>query len=270
MHYYQHNIADYRKDTGHLSLLEHGIYRQLLDTYYLDEKPIETQRVIRRLSIKTDSEKSALQNVLNDFFKLSECGVFYVKKRCDKEIAKYREKAEIAKANGCKGGRPKKPRKTQPVNSANPEETGSKPNSLTKELNNSTTINQSKEKTLTPKPAASGRESYSDLFNLIWPLFDRKTGKKKALENFKNLKPDKTLVGEMKAALTRERERRGKAKEAGAFIPIQQDPERWLKNERWNDELPEIKRQRNTHSGFADKDYDDIPEGFAKGFGAAT
>ena len=61
MHYYSHNVADYRKDTAHLSLLEHGIYRQLLDSYYLDEKPIETQQVIRRLSIKTQEEELALK-----------------------------------------------------------------------------------------------------------------------------------------------------------------------------------------------------------------
>jgi len=128
MHYYSHNIADYRKDTGHLTLLEHGIYRQLLDTYYLDEKPIETQSVIRRLSIKTQDEKTALENVLSDFFTVSDCGNFHYKKRCDAEIAKYQGRADTARANGCKGGRPKKPRKTQSVILANPDKTQSKAN----------------------------------------------------------------------------------------------------------------------------------------------
>ena len=128
MHYYKFNIADYRKDTAHLSLLEHGIYRQLVDSYYLDEKPIETQPVMRRLSIKTEEEKSALKNVLGDFFDESECGKFYTHKRIEVELCKYQENAETAKANGSKGGRPKKPKITQPVNSANPKETGSKAN----------------------------------------------------------------------------------------------------------------------------------------------
>jgi len=128
LHYYQHNIADYRKDTGHLTLLEHGIYRQLLDTYYLDEKPIETQLVIRRLSIKTQDEKTAFESVLSDFFTVSKCGKYHHKKRCDAEIAKYQSRADTARVNGCKGGRPKKPRKTQSVILANPDKTQAKAN----------------------------------------------------------------------------------------------------------------------------------------------
>ena len=128
MHYYQKNIADYRKDTGHLSHLEHGIYAQLMDTYYLEEKPIETQSVMRRLRIQTEEEKLALENILNDFFEQSECGKFWNHKRCDEEIKKYHAKAETAKVNGSKGGRPAKPKKTQSVNLANPEETQSKAN----------------------------------------------------------------------------------------------------------------------------------------------
>ena len=128
MHYFPHNIADYRKDTIHLSLLEHGIYRQLLDSYYLNEKPIETQMVIRRLQIITQNELDALNAVLNDFFTPSECGNFWNHIRCDAEIAKYKSNAEISRINGRKGGRPKKPRKTQQVNLANPDITQTKPN----------------------------------------------------------------------------------------------------------------------------------------------
>lgn len=128
MHYYQHNIADYRKDTGHLTLLEHGIYRQLLDSYYLHEKPIETKRVIRRLQIKTDDEKNALDAVLSDFFVLSECGEFYSHCRCEREIEQYQGKAERARVNGAKGGRPKKPKKTKAVNSGLAKKTKAKAN----------------------------------------------------------------------------------------------------------------------------------------------
>lgn len=107
MHYYQFNIGDYRKDTGHLSNLEHGIYRQLIDWYYLDESPIplETQSVMRRLRLASESDTSALQSVLSDFFERQEDGFHHP--RCDAEIEAYHKKSAKNRENGKKGGRPK-------------------------------------------------------------------------------------------------------------------------------------------------------------------
>lgn len=63
MHYYEHHIGDYRRDTAHLTLLEHGVYRQLLDWYYLSEKPIPANReaVIRKISARTQEERDVQQ-----------------------------------------------------------------------------------------------------------------------------------------------------------------------------------------------------------------
>jgi uncharacterized protein YdaU (DUF1376 family) len=124
MHYYKFNIADYRKDTGHLSTIEHGIYRQLIDWYYLDEQPIpeETQMVIRRLRLGSD-EVMFLQNVLSDFFVLGKKG--YEHKRIEVEIKDYQEQVEKNKNNGKLGGRPKK---TQSVISGLPDESQNNPN----------------------------------------------------------------------------------------------------------------------------------------------
>lgn len=124
MHYYKFNIADYRKDTGHLSTIEHGIYRQLIDWYYLDEQPIpeETQVVIRRLRLGSD-DVTFLQNVLSDFFVLGKTG--YTHKRIEVEIKDYSEQVEKNKNNGKLGGRPKK---TQVVISGLPDESQNNPN----------------------------------------------------------------------------------------------------------------------------------------------
>ena len=124
MHYYKFNIADYRKDTGHLSTIEHGIYRQLIDWYYLDEQPIpeETQVVIRRLRLDSEDVKY-LQNVLSDFFVLGKTG--YTHKRIEVEIKDYSEQVEKNKNNGKLGGRPKK---TQVVMSGLPDESQNNPN----------------------------------------------------------------------------------------------------------------------------------------------
>jgi uncharacterized protein YdaU (DUF1376 family) len=97
MHYYQHNIGDYRKDTAHLSILEHGIYRQLLDTYYLNELPltIDLALLMRTHGIRTPEEIDSLKNVLNDFFDLAENGYFH--KRCEEIIANFHGKSEKAR-----------------------------------------------------------------------------------------------------------------------------------------------------------------------------
>ena len=97
MHYYHHNIADYRKDTHHLSLLEHGIYRQLLDTYYLDEKPLcaDIAKLMRSHNVRSADEVQAFNNVLSDFFLLTDEG--YRHSRCDREIALIYAKSEKAR-----------------------------------------------------------------------------------------------------------------------------------------------------------------------------
>jgi uncharacterized protein YdaU (DUF1376 family) len=107
MYYYSFNIGDYRKDTVHLSRLEHSIYRDLIDWYYLDESPIplETQSVSRRLRLATEEESNALLAVLQDFFLLSEDG--WRHKRIDSEIAEYHAKCETNRTNGKAGGRPR-------------------------------------------------------------------------------------------------------------------------------------------------------------------
>ena len=124
MHYYQFNIADYRKDTGHLSMIENAIYRHLIDWYYLDESPIplETQVVMRRLRLVSKEDEKALENVLSDFFERADG---WRHKRIDQDIIEYHAMAEKNKANGKLGGRPKK---TQSVTTGLPDETQSKGN----------------------------------------------------------------------------------------------------------------------------------------------
>jgi len=97
MHYYQFNIGDYRRDTGHLSLLEHGIYRTLLDSYYLNETPLcEDDAILMRTHcVRTDIEEKAFKNVMNDFFILTKKG--YTHKKCLEQINKYNAKSDKAR-----------------------------------------------------------------------------------------------------------------------------------------------------------------------------
>lgn len=97
MNFYRHNIGDYRRDTHHLSLLEHGIYRQMLDQYYLDENPLplDEKALMRSLCVRSADEVQAFKNVLQDFFEETKNG--YVHKRCEVEIQKIYDKSEKAR-----------------------------------------------------------------------------------------------------------------------------------------------------------------------------
>ena len=127
MHYYQWNIGDYRKDTQHLTPMEHYVYRELIDWYYLDERPIinDIAKITRRVRLGSEFAQT-IEIILDEFFQLTENGWSHA--RIDGEITAYKAKAETARINGSKGGRPRKPIKTQPVNLANPEKTGLKAN----------------------------------------------------------------------------------------------------------------------------------------------
>lgn len=98
MHYYPFNIGDYRRQTNHLTLLEHGVYKALLDTYYLTEEPLcsDIAKLMRSHCVRTAEEEKALENVLADFFILTNEG--YTHKTCDEVIKEYRTKSEKAKA----------------------------------------------------------------------------------------------------------------------------------------------------------------------------
>ena len=117
MHYYQFNIADYRKDTTHLSRLEHSIYRDLIDWCYLDEAPIplDLELVSRKLRLCSTDDERALNNVLTDFFECTNEG--YTQKRIQQEIAEYyAQKANASKAGKASAEARKIKQLEQPLN----------------------------------------------------------------------------------------------------------------------------------------------------------
>lgn len=108
MFYYKRHIGDYRSATNHLTLLEHGVYCCLMDTYYLNEKalPKDDRQLFRIAGARTDEEKQAVIDVVNEFFIPTETQ--WVHSRIDFELNEYHSKADINRENGKKGGRPKK------------------------------------------------------------------------------------------------------------------------------------------------------------------
>ena len=96
MNYYSHHIGDYLTDTAHLSILEDGAYRRLMDRYYSTETPLTTdeQALFRLLRARSDDEKEAVRVVLEEFFVKTDAG--WSHKRCDAEIAIFKEKSDKA------------------------------------------------------------------------------------------------------------------------------------------------------------------------------
>lgn len=113
MHYYQFNIKEHALASYHLNNEEDLAFRRLKDMYHDTEKPIplDTDSVARRLRMETQW----VLNVLKDFFFREEDGWHIAE--IDAEIARYQSNAAKNKANGAKGGRPrrKKEPKENPV-----------------------------------------------------------------------------------------------------------------------------------------------------------
>jgi len=84
MNYYEHHLGDYAKDTGHLSMLEHGAYRILLDRYYSTEAGIPEGQVYRLARARSEEEKAAVDVVLEEFFYLVD-GI-WINRRAEEEL----------------------------------------------------------------------------------------------------------------------------------------------------------------------------------------
>lgn len=106
MNYYEHHLGDYAKDTGHLTIMEHGAYRLLLDRYYSTEEGIPAAQAYRLARARSDEERHAVDVVLEEYFDLVD-GV-WINGRAEEEIERARAKIGASRENGKKGGRPKK------------------------------------------------------------------------------------------------------------------------------------------------------------------
>lgn len=91
MNFYSFHIGDYVSHTHHLTAIEDITYRRLLDLYYLQEKPLESDVSVVARMVRMSDHETVVHSVLNEFFSKTPEG--WSNKRCDEEIAKYRSKA---------------------------------------------------------------------------------------------------------------------------------------------------------------------------------
>lgn len=91
MNYYQHHIGDFNNSTRHLTRVERSLYRDLIELYYDKEQPLtsDTKVLCRKIIAKTDEEIEAVEQILSEFFILT--NEVYMHKKCQSIIDNYKE-----------------------------------------------------------------------------------------------------------------------------------------------------------------------------------
>lgn len=96
--FYRFFPGDYARDTRHLSMVEHGAYRLMLDCYYTTGPlPGDPERVSRMVSALTDMERAAVVVILAEFFTLADGQ--YRQARCDDELVHQANKGVSSRAS---------------------------------------------------------------------------------------------------------------------------------------------------------------------------
>ena len=78
------------------------------------------------------------------------------------------------------------------------------------------------------------------LFDTFWKEYPRKVGKKQTLDEWQRLKPSPELYATIMEALSNQKRYRAICDEHQMWYPDWPHPVRWIKHERWEDEVPEI------------------------------
>jgi uncharacterized protein YdaU (DUF1376 family) len=107
MNFFKLYIGDYQRDTGTLSLAEHGAYVLMLQFYCATEKPLPFGKNLYRLLRATSrDERAAIDRVVSLFWEETSDGL--VNNRASQEIERAANQRAINQATGKRGGRPKK------------------------------------------------------------------------------------------------------------------------------------------------------------------
>lgn len=163
--YYRWFPGDYSRDTRHLSLMQHGAYRLLIDLY-MDTGPLrnELQYLHRWLHAESVEEKGAVEFILGEFFLLEEGR--WRHKRCDEELT-HRERTYGNHVAGAAKARQAKALKAALTSALK--------STLTSELITRHNQNQNQKKLKNTSPSVPGFLQ----FWATWPNNPRKGGKAK-------------------------------------------------------------------------------------------
>ena len=217
MHYYQHHIGDFLKDTGHLSNEQLAVYMKLLWRYYLDEKPLEDDCEMLAFAVRSDEKTVRL--LLRHFFVLTDDG--WRQARCDKVIQDYHEKSHKASDSAKARWNKANAMRTHTERNADEPKNDANHKPIPK---NQEPINKP------PKPP----KGECGLFLKFWRAYPKKVAKDSAQKAFEKRKVDHELLETMLNALAKQKISEAWTKENGQFVP---NPATWLNGGRWMDEV---------------------------------
>lgn len=249
MNYYQFHIGDFRSGTINMSRQSRWIYRDMMDVYYDSEKPLplDMDVLCDMLGVSSDEEKEIVRRHLRFKFDMTDDG--YTHEVCEKVIAEYRSKADVARANGKLGGRPKgnqnKPSGFQSgsyeVSFCKQGETGSQTN------HKPLTKNQEPKELEACVPDAQSRSDYFDRF---WKLYPKKKSKADAEKAWSKVKMNDEFFTSIIQALSAQCSSQDWTKDGGKYVPLAGT---WIRGKRWEDEVSPAAQKK--HNGFAQADY---------------
>lgn len=105
--WYPFYVGDYARKTAHLSMLEHGAYRLLLDHYYATGEPLpdDNAKLFRICRARTPSERQSVLSTVAEFF--TKDGTLLRSEKCDRVLDKQLNysnsqsaKAKLRHSNG--------------------------------------------------------------------------------------------------------------------------------------------------------------------------
>lgn len=233
--------GDYARDCAHLTLMEDGVYRRLLDHYYSRGKPLpaEFDRLERISRAVSPDEKLAVVAVAEEFFPISSDGLRH-NHRADREIeARKAYLAEQLRKSllGVQARQKYNPEDDPRVDpEVHPEDNPSLSSSSSSSCTSSSThpcptappsgVRRSVQDRKDPK--------YSVGFLTFWEKYPRRIGKGRAWRAWKTHVRAEDIT-EILAALGWQTESDDWTREGGRFIP---HPATYINGRRWEDERP--------------------------------
>jgi uncharacterized protein YdaU (DUF1376 family) len=220
-------VGDYGRDTGDLSLMEHGAYTLLLDCYYAGERgpPADLSALYRICRAMTPKEQAAVHRVVARFF-VSD-GTSLRNERCEKEIERSRriraKARESARSRWTKRGADADA--SACANGDAPGDAVGRPDAMPSQAQ------AQKKKTDMPTAAAAGFEAF-------WRVYPRKEARGRAARVWQRLAPPASVQTAMVAAIAwqvHEGCLRPQSCEGRSLVPL---PASWLNDRRWEDTKP--------------------------------